>query len=47
MALLYSFNSRWLSPIENCAAGASLLGGGAYPTIRDSFYIDLNVKYVK
>jgi hypothetical protein len=29
------------------AGAASLLTGGAYPTIRDSVYIDLNVKYAK
>ncbi|HVK77378.1 MAG TPA: hypothetical protein VM734_28925 [Kofleriaceae bacterium] len=29
------------------AGAASLLTGGAYPTISDSFYVDLNVKYAK
>ena len=29
------------------AGTASLLTGGVYPTIRDAFYIDLNVKYAK
>jgi hypothetical protein len=29
------------------AGAASLLTGGLYPTISDSIYIDLNVKYVK
>ena len=29
------------------AGVASLLSGGAYPTIRDSLYFDLNVKYAK
>jgi hypothetical protein len=29
------------------AGVASLLTGGAYPTISDSFYIDLNAKYAK
>jgi hypothetical protein len=34
--------------ITHAGAGvASLLTGGAYPTIRDSVYIDLNVKYAK
>lgn len=38
-----------LGPIlAHAGAGvASLLTGGAYPTIRDSVYIDLNVKYAK
>jgi hypothetical protein len=38
-----------LGPIlAHAGAGvASLLTGGAYPTIRDSVYVDLNVKYVK
>jgi hypothetical protein len=29
------------------AGAASLLGGGVYPEISDSLYIDLNVKYAK
>ena len=29
------------------AGVASLLTGGAYPTIKDSFYVDVNVKYAK
>jgi len=29
------------------AGAASLLTGGAYPSIRDSLYLDLNVKYAK
>jgi hypothetical protein len=29
------------------AGAASLLTGGMYPTVGDSFYVDLNVKYVK
>jgi hypothetical protein len=29
------------------AGAASLLTGPAYPTVKDSFYIDLDVKYVK
>jgi hypothetical protein len=34
--------------LAHAGAGvASLLTGGAYPTISDSFYIDLNVKYAK
>jgi hypothetical protein len=34
--------------LAHAGAGfASLLTGGAYPTIRDSVYIDLNVKYAK
>jgi len=34
--------------LAHAGAGfASLLTGGLYPTIRDSVYIDLNVKYVK
>jgi hypothetical protein len=34
--------------IAHAGAGvASLLTGGLYPTIKDSFYIDLNVKYAK
>lgn len=34
--------------LAHAGAGvASLLTGGAYPTIRDSFYVDLNVKYAK
>jgi hypothetical protein len=34
--------------VAHAGAGvASLLTGGLYPTIRDSVYIDLNVKYAK
>lgn len=34
--------------LAHAGAGvASLLTGGMYPSIRDSFYIDLNVKYAK
>jgi hypothetical protein len=28
------------------AGTASLLTGGLYPTVKDAFYIDLDVKYV-
>ena len=34
--------------LAHAGAGvASLLTGGAYPTISDSVYVDLNVKYAK
>jgi hypothetical protein len=38
-----------LGPImAHAGAGvASLLTGGLYPTVKDSFYVDLDVKYVK
>jgi hypothetical protein len=34
-------------PCTPARAAASLLTGGAYPTISDSVYVDLNVKYAK
>ncbi len=33
--------------VHGGAGTASLLTGGVYPTVRDAFYIDLNVKYAK
>lgn len=44
--VVFSTSPIWVYQ-SGTAESLTAVSGGAYPTIRDSLYIDLNVKYAK